>query len=172
MKYFKLYENFNSNSTNIRVFRGTDEAEFMKIENSEESGYFFSTSLDFAEDYGDYIIEGQLNCDNIFISYEDKYIKKLYDAGFQLTDNFLTENNDSGTHPTYDFENNYYPTYEDYIIAPHTGSDTWQMIEESDGVMNYIMYHYGVVLIMEGGVVNFYVDQPNKFITIENIYKR
>lgn len=169
MKHLKLYENYENDT--IRVFRGTDEKEAMEVLDGKEPGYFFSSSTNFAEGYGNYIIEAHLNPDNVFVSYDKKDIKKLYDAGFQLTDNYLNEEQDGDTHPSYDFENNYYPTYEDYILQ-YKYSDTWQMIEESDGVMNWIMYHYGVVLITEGGVENYYTDNPSKYVAILNVSPR
>jgi hypothetical protein len=163
MKYLKLYEEYSNNDTffdsmmykGTIVYRGMDSREFDKVQNEEDMGYFFSESENFAEGYGDYVIQAVLNTDNVFNTLDNRNIIKLYDEGFKLYENYSDTT---------------FKTYNDYFNSNPSDSDTWDIIENSDGVLNWIMSNYDACLITEGGYGNYYIEEPFKYLkNIENV---
>tara|TARA_X000000368_G_scaffold370435_1_gene319575 strand:- start:526 stop:1020 length:495 start_codon:yes stop_codon:yes gene_type:complete len=156
MKYIKLFEEYNKNNffdskkyKGTIVFRGMDSDEFHKAMIGESIGYFFSENKNFTNDYGGYIIQAVLDTDNVFNSLDDRNIIKLFEEGFELYDN----------HSDTTFK-----TYNEYIDSNIEYSDTWDIIENSDGVLEWIMSNYDACYITEGGQANYYINQPFKYL--------
>ena len=72
---------------------------------------------------------------------------KLYEEGFELYD----EHSDTT-----------FKTPEEYLESDigEMASDTWDVIESSDGVLDWIMSNYDACLITEGGYANYYINNP------------
>lgn len=141
------------------LYHGTNHPDAL-----DGNGYvFLSTKKEFAEDYGDLIFECEVNLGKVFKTWEPENIKTLYAAGFKLTDDYITQSYgpDDEIAQFYDFENDYYPTAESFINSPFFGSDTWEAIEHSHGVTDWIFSNFDSIGILEGGVVNYYTPKKN-----------
>lgn len=186
MKYIKLFEDYkNQYKQKIYDFldkkiykgktlwRGVDNQTVALIENgkTEDIGRFFSTEKHFAEDYGENIFEVKLLTNNVFNSIDPRKIHELYDNGYTLTDDYAEDSGNMDFYSTYDFDNDEYPTAEAFLQSPHSNSDTWEVIEHSHGVLDYIMSKYDVAIIYEGGIENYYIDDPKNY-EIINIHKK
>jgi hypothetical protein len=194
LKHIKLYEEFfnnsgssistiseNSNTINENSFfdsqtykgktlyRAMDSYEFEQVMNKKDIGFFFSESEEFAKSYGDYMIKAELNTDNVFNSLDPRMIHKLYEEGFTLTDDYISMDGDEERYPTYNFHDDEFSTAEAFLASEHAGSDTWEAIEHSQGVLAWIMGNYDACIIVEGGVVNYYIEEPFKY--LKNIRK-
>ncbi len=161
MKYIKLFENFK----NKIIYHGTSTPH--KI----SGAHFFTEDERFACDYGHIIYKLELLTDNIFDTSLSKNIHLLYKEGFYLSDEYITMNGDEEYYPTYNFETDRFDTAEDFINSDHFGSDTWEAIEHSYGVMDWIASKYDGCLILEGGVVNYYIFEPEKNCKLIDVYK-
>lgn len=163
MKYLKK---FNENKVenyfdSIRykgktIYRGTDIYELNKALSGKDIGHFFTEDLSFAEDYGDYVIRAEINTESIFNSLDYRNIKLIFDEGFTLSDNY----NDV-----------HFNSFEEYNESSFSGkdSDTWDIIEYSEGVLDWIMSKWDICLITEGGSTNYYIKNP--FESLESIRK-
>jgi hypothetical protein len=165
MKYFKLFENFKKYKGTI-LYHGTSQPHEIK------DGHFFSSDEIFALDYGDIIYKGELLTDNIFDSTITDNIKLLYKEGYYLTDDYIVDMNDEEIYPTFNYETERFETAEDFINSEHFHSDTWETIEHSHGVMDFIASRYDGCLILEGGHVNYYIFEPEKYVKILDVYTK
>lgn len=140
----------------ITLYHGTNHPESL-----DGNGYvFLSTQKSFSESYGDLIFECEVDLGNVFKTWEPKNIKDIYAAGFKLTDDYITSSYDESDEIAqyYDFKNDYYPTAESFINGPFFGSDTWEAIEHTRGLTDWIFSKYDSIAIFEGGVVNYYTS--------------
>ncbi len=165
MKYLKLFEKFKSYKGTI-LYHGTN------IVHDIEESHFFSVDEKFACDYGHIIYKMELLTDNVFDSTIPENIHLLYKEGFYLSDDYITDSGaDEEDYPTYNFKLDRFDTADDFLNAPHSGSDTWEAMEHSYGVMGWIEGNYDACLILEGGHVNYYVFQPEKHCKFLDVYK-
>ena len=129
------------------------------------NGYIFlSSSKDFAKSYGDLLFECKVNVGKVFETWKPENIKKIYSAGFKLTDDYVTSSYgpEDDIAQFYDFDNDYYPTADSFINGPFFGSDTWEAIEHTPGVVDWILgENYDSIGILEGGIVNYYTAKQN-----------
>lgn len=120
-------------SSNVKVlYRGSDDSY-----NSYKNVSWFTEDIDFAEGFGDYIEEVQIDLGNTFDSLNINHVKQLTTRGYKLFDDY------SGKY-----------------MSPKKASDssdTWDWIEHSDGVLNYLEYNYNSVRIIEGGSTTNYI---------------
>lgn len=169
MKYIKLFEKYKNYKGTI-LYHGTNKA------HSIENSHFFSINEEFALDYGKIIYKVELLSDNIFDSSLKENIKLLYDKGFYLTDETISNAYDDDIEdaqeefPTFNYKMNRFDTYEDYINNPYA-DETWDAIENSEGVMGWISSNYDACIIIEDGITNYLVFQPQKNCKILDIYK-
>lgn len=164
MKHLKLFEEYYNNESffdskiykGTIVYRGMSSSEFDKVMKGEYIGYFFSEDEYFVSDYGEYVVKAILNTDNIFNTLDKRNILKLYKEGFELYD----EHSDTT-----------FKTPQEYFDSEISkmASDTWDIIESSNGVLEWIMSNYDACYITEGGVANYYIDNPFKY--LKNIEK-
>lgn len=152
IKRYKAFINESkSNFYGTKIYRGISEEEYNNYIKGGELGNFFSTSKYFADDYIDgYLVECILKTDNVFDSHLPENIKVLFDEGFILTDRY----------EDIDYEN-----YDDYVIS----DDTWDIIENSDGVLDWIISRYDACYISEGGIGNFYIKDMSTISDIKII---
>jgi len=152
---------------NLVLYRG-EEKEYLKPTDNKYS--FFAHDKSVAEDYGDYIWKCTFNKMNLFISYDKNSIEELYNNGFKLRDTYIEDNwGKSGTSyddviGLYDYDENNnnsdtwgYKSANHLISSPFFDSDTWEMIEHTDGVLGYIFSKYDGVVLLEGGQKTYYV---------------
>lgn len=160
----------------LTLYRGVDE-DYPHPTISDYS--FFAKDKSFAEDYGEYIWKCTFEPLNLFISYKDSSIKELYDNGFKLRDEYIEDMWDESDEwqDIYDYDE--YGDFDDWgfksaehlISNPYLGSDTWEMIENSHGVLDYILSKYDGVVLLEGGQVTYYLD-TDKIINCELLTKK
>lgn len=166
MKYLKLFENFRKHK-GVVLYHGTTVAHDI------EEPHFFSVDENFALFYGHIIYKMELLTNNIFDSTIPDNIRLLYKEGFYLTDDYIIESGaDEEDYPTYNFKMDRFDTAEDFINANHFGSDTWEVIEHSHGVMEWIAGNYDGCLILEGGYVNYYIFEPETYCKLLDVYKQ
>jgi len=166
MKHIKLFENFKQFKGTI-IYHGTEKVHDIK------DAHFFSKDEIFALDYGHIIYKMELLTDNIFDSTIVDNIRLLYNEGFHLTDDYIIDSGaDESQYPTYNFDEDRFDTAEDYINNPNFSSDTWEAIEHSHGVMDWVASKYDGVLILEGGYVNYYIFDTEKNCKLLDVYKK
>jgi hypothetical protein len=151
---------------NLILYRG-EEKSFLSPKDNDYS--FFAEDKSFAEDYGDYIWQCKFYPVNIFLSYSENSIHELYNNGYKLRDEYIEINwgiegtSYEGVKDLYYYNENEsidnwgYKSAEDVIKSPFFASDTWEMIEHSEGVMDYILSKYDGVALLEGGQLTYYV---------------
>lgn len=132
-------------------YHGTDKE---NLEDDIDSNFLFiSESKNFAKDYGKYLYQVKVNLGNIFDSLSEKHIRLIYENGFKLTDTY------------YDKQ---YDTAEE-VIEESDYNDTWEMIENTVGLVNWIFRNrFHSIKITEGGEVN-YIIKPKDIISISKI---
>lgn len=150
---------------NIILYRGVEDENYKPDDNDYS---FFAESLNFASDYGDFIWKCKFINMNLFISYKEEFINELYNNGLKLKDEYIEFNWDNENIITpeikklyrYDknSDNNGYLSAHDVIKSPYFHSDTWEMIEKSHGVLDYILSKYDGVILLEGGQKTYFVD--------------
>lgn len=116
---------------------------------------FMATSDRFASDYGS-VFQCQVILGKIFDSANLEHIKLLYAAGFKLKDPYLDDNQEelSQYDSPYDWENYNYPTAEAYLEGGL--QDTWECIEKTEGVIEWIFRHgFDSIEVTEGGSNNY-----------------
>jgi hypothetical protein len=153
MKILK-YKDFLLESKNIiKLFHGTSKNKFKR----EDNLIFLSEDSEFAKSYGEKVYIIQVDLGNIFDSLNIKHIKKLYKAGFKLTDPYISDWGEEVE--TYDYDNEEYPTAEDFIESTYS-NDTWNPIESTDGVIDWILSNnFDSILITESGINNYIVNK-------------
>lgn len=142
---------------------------------SDDDYTFFAKNKSFAEDYGRYVWKCHFGKLNLFISYELEYIEELYANGYKLRDEYVEDMWDDvkdNYEEIYDYgtENDGYKSAEAVASNPHSGSDTWEMIEVSHGVIDYIISKYDGVVLLEGGELTYYLD-TTKILKCERVLK-
>lgn len=165
-------------TNDLTLYRG-EEKDYLKPTDNDYS--FFAKDKSFAEDYGDYIWKCSFKPVDLFISYDKNSIKELYNNGFKLRDNYIEDNwGEAGTSyeeviDLYDYDeqgnpdNWGYKSAEHLISSPFFSSDTWEMIEHTDGVMDYILSQYDGIVLLEGGQQTFYI-RTDKIINCEQLF--
>lgn len=128
------YEKLNDTNS-FTLYRGTDNEDPYS-----ESVIFFSTSKEFAADYGKNIYKAEIQPTKIF----DSFNKKHWELLFQWCGK-------DGVRDTYN-DKTYYSFKE--MSEDNNDSDTWEIIEEC---LWAFPSEYDVILITEGGEVNFIV---------------
>jgi hypothetical protein len=103
----------------------------------------------FAYEYGHIIYKMQLLTDNIFDSRLPENIQLLYKMGYYLSDDYIMMDGNEYDYPTYNFKSDRFETANDFINSTHFGSDTWETIEQSHGVMGWIYSNYDGCLIWD-----------------------
>ena len=162
-----ICECLNEQQLNDLVLYRGEEKEWLKPTDNNYS--FFSEDKSFAEDYGDYIWKCVFKSLNLFISYKKESIVELYNNGFKLRDTYVEDNwGKLGTSyedvvGLYDYDENGrfddwgYKSAQHLISSPYFNSDTWEMIEHTNGVLDYILSKYDGVVLLEGGQETYYV---------------
>lgn len=160
---------------NLKLYRG-EEKDWLKPTDNTHS--FFAHDKSFAEDYGDYIWKCSFKPMNLFISYDKSSINELYINGFKLRDTYIEDNwGKGGTSydevvDLYDYDESKnsdnwgYKSANHVISSPFFNSDTWEMIEHTDGVLDYIFSKYDGVVLLEGGQKSYYL-RTDKIINCE-----
>lgn len=155
---------------NLILYRG-EENDWLKPTDNKYS--FFAYDKSFAEDYGDYIWKCTFKPMNLFISYDKNSIIELYENGFKLRDDYIEFNwGKEGTSyedviGLYDYDENKssdswgYKSAAHAISSPFFNTDTWEMIEHTDGVLDYIFSKYDGVVLFEGGQKTYYLRTDN-----------
>lgn len=150
------------------LYRGV-ESEEQDPQNNDYA--FFAKDESFAKDYGPYIWKCYFGKLNLFVGYKLKYLKELYDNGYKLRDEyveFMWDDLKNELEGIYDYNtpDDGYKSAEAVGSSPYFGSDTWEMIEKSHGVIDYILSKYDGVVLLEGGEVTYYLD-TNKVLKCE-----
>jgi len=116
---------------------------------------------------------------NLFISYDKSSINELYANGFKLRDTYIEDIwGKGGTSydevvDLYDYDESKksdnwgYKSANHVISSPFFNSDTWEMIEHTDGVLDYIFSKYDGVALLEGGQKSYYL-RTDKIINCES----
>jgi len=171
-----IYQHLNEQMLNKLVLYRGEEKDWLKPTDNDYS--FFSESKSFAEDYGDYIWKCFFEPLNLFVSYNKDSIIELYNNGFKLRDTYIEDNwGKMGTSyedviGLYDYDESGnpddwgYKTANHLMSSPYFNSDTWEMIESSNGVLDYIISKYDGVIMLEGGQKTYYV-RTDKIINCE-----
>ena len=131
-----------------KVYRGVSNEELDYYNRNGDLGNFFSDNIRFVEDYGDVIIECKLLTNNVFNSHDDRNLQKIYDNGFKLYDSYSDTT---------------FETLSEFIDNPISDSDMWDVIENTEGLLDWIMSEYDVCYMSEGGLSTFYIDNPSVY---------
>ena len=151
----QFVNNINENVSNlITLYHGTsDDKEII-----DRDYIFLSTSPTFAKEYGDKILQVSVNIGKIFNSLSLQDIQLLYKNGFKLYDPNVDEDwDDIG----YDFNKDEFKTPKAFINSP-TNDNTWDAIESTDGVVEWIFNNgFGSILVTENMVENYICKKEN-----------
>jgi len=142
---------------------------------------FLATDLKFTNDavYGGanghkYEYKVDLNPAKIFDSTNCKHIELLYSKGFKLADPYLQLEEyfddydlDVDT-DVFTSDNDYYRTAKDFCNSKTSQSNTWEAIEESMGVIDWLAKNFQAAIILERGYKNFIIFNKS---TIKDIKK-
>ena len=107
--------------------------------NEFENNVFFSTSVEFAKDYGE-VKQYKVNMQNTFDTLNDYHVKRLFDYK-----GFLYEPYDEIT----------LNSYEEYLNTDFYGCDNWELFEQY--ITTIRQMGYDSMRIFEGGIENFVV---------------
>jgi len=149
---------------------------------------FLTTDLKFTNnnEYGGadgFKYEVVVEVNNCFDSTNLGHIKNLYKAGFKLSDPYLHIEDE----PEFSFDDDYlnegviieefgdmdfYKTAEDFCKSKTAQHSTWEAIEESPGVMDWIKKNFDSVLILEAGFKNFIIFNTQNIKTVKLINKK
>lgn len=158
-----IIEEVSDNNIEIIAYHGTN------MEYDEDDKIFVSLSKNFADDYGYTIFQISFTPEKIFDSTSLRDIKLLYDNGFKLTDEYIDRDpfgsewllekglyyfdEESGT--------GYYPTAEKFIEAINHLGNTWEPIEMTQGVIDFIEGKgYDCIYLIEDGIENYFILEP------------
>ena len=156
----------------ITVYHGTD--------NSDQSFYkddklFTSVSKEFTHSYGERIFELKIDIKNPFDSTDINDIKKLYDNGFTLTDPYLYDDTNQVEFLlekgyTYDLDKDEFPTAEDFMGTVDYLMNTWEPIEYTHGVVDWIeRNNFDSIYLLEDGVETYFILDMNIIKSIKEI---
>lgn len=139
LKLSKIYVDLMNYYEGGWLFHGTHNPEPFK----EDKDLFFSTSRSFSDDYGPYMFAVKVELGKVFDTTNPKDLQLLFDAGYQLVDEFD--------------ETNYYSSVEEYTSnEDFFPSDTWESIEGTKGVIPFIFSEgFDSILITEDRVENY-----------------
>jgi 8-oxo-dGTP pyrophosphatase MutT (NUDIX family)/2'-5' RNA ligase len=152
--------NESMNIKNIFYHGSLDKHEFIETGNMV-NGTFFSTNFNEAKSYAGkngYVFKVKLNKDlNLFNDSNIEDVNKLFDRFDELYDTYYEESHDEYT-----------------IKDPEkflSMNDTWEAIENTPDVLNWLEGNYDGVFIHEGGVKNLLLFNPvyNKIEIIETL---
>jgi hypothetical protein len=158
--YFKTFEQYTHSNITV-LYHGCDSETLDDI-----NGYmFFSESSSFSSSYGDYLHEVQVELSNIFDSTSLEHIELIYNAGYHLSDPYFECMDDEEIEEMevdgYNIEEGYYETASAFYNSPYS-SDTWEAIESTDGVIDWILSNgFDNIHITEGGYSNYYTHSDN-----------
>lgn len=153
--------------TNLILYRGVPKESQKPTDNNYT---FFAENKKFAKDYGKYIWKCTFKTLNLFISYKEESIVELYKKGFKLRDSYIEfnwgklENSYEDVINAYDYDkttssdNWGFKSANDYISSPYFDSDTWEAMEHTNGVLDYILSKYDGIVLLEGGDITYYLD--------------
>lgn len=141
------------------LYHGTDMNISKLHDTNLQDIIFLSTDIHFSSDYGK-VYKANVTLGKVFNSLYDKFIEEIYKEGFQLTDTWLNEEDDKEI-VEYDWENDCYPSAKPFIDSPYSGSDSWNVIESTDGLIRWILNNYDSILITEGGSINYITRKTN-----------
>ena len=143
----------------ITVYHATNDPEQSFKKNNK---IFTSTSKKFVLSYGDNIFELTINPKNTFYSTDVKDIEKLYKKGFLLGDPYLDSEIDMypniKDHYVIDNYEGYYPSAEDFIKGTEMMGNTWEPIERTRGVVDWIeRNNYDCIYLLEDGAETYFI---------------
>ena len=143
MRYIKIFEDFYSKI----LYHGSVVEHGFSNRGNLLDGSFFSTSERVAGEYGKYITKVELMDNlNIFNTINDDDLKLLFNEFDELHDTYYSED-----------EEEYHITSPDDLDS----SDTWEPIENTDGVVDWIRdQEYDGIWVYEGGVQNLFLFSP------------
>lgn len=163
LEKYLLENNSNNQQQSLSLYRGEDDEGYKP---TDREYAFFSTSKSFAEGYG-YVWKCDFEPMKIFISYTKESAEELYKEGFKLRDQYIEDMWDKidpiikdlyeYNPQSSDIDNWGYKSSEHLNKSPYFHSDTWEMIENNYGVLDYILSKYDGVSLLEGGEVTFYL---------------
>ena len=141
MKYLKTFEGYTLNSV---LYHGSDTQHTFGGKGYLVEGTFFSEDIEVAKSHGKYVYEVVVKNIKIFDSIDKYDVEKLFNYFGKL-----------------------YDSYEDGYIDINTfmgSSDTWNAIENTDGVISWLIDQgYRGVRITEGGSEsNILLFYPNE----------
>jgi hypothetical protein len=155
---------------NLVLYRGVEDENM----NPTDMDYaFFAEDITFAEDYGEYIWKCSFKPLKLFISFDLKHLKELYNNNIILRDFYIEDmwdKLDEDIKELYNYDENIssdewgYKSAEAAYNSRYTDSDTWEMIERTPEALDYILSKYDGVKLLEGGEVTYYID-TNKIIS-------
>lgn len=130
MKYIKLFENYRFNNI---LYHGTSEEHSFDSRGNISDGTFFSEDVNVARSYGDFVYCVKIKDIKIFNTTDINDINSLFGDFDELYDRYS----------------------DSYISDPNEfldNSDTWDPIENTDGVIEWMKSSgYRGVRIIEGG---------------------
>lgn len=127
---------------------------------------FASEEEHFARNYGNNLYELEVDLGDVFDSTQRKYVEEAYKHGFKFVDDWLDRDEDEDN-VEYDWENEEYPTIESYLNSPYSETNSFNVIESTPNLIDWILKKYDSILITEESVVN-YMFKPDG---IQNVKK-
>lgn len=155
-----LYQGSNKNTRFNNAFKKAFLATDIEFTNNAEYGGTDGFKYQYTVDLNPKKVFNSTNCDDIAL---------LYKAGYKLSDPYLhIEDNDDGPdefgweddddnflYESDDFD--VYPTAQSFCNSKTIQNNTWEAIEESHGVLDWISKHFDAIVILERGFVNYIV---------------
>lgn len=132
---------------NLKVYHGSDGKHNFNNRGYVWNGSFFSTSISEASHYGKFVYEVNLKQNLIlFDCNEISDLEKLFQNFSEIYDDYFDEGEDG------------------YVIKNarqlYNHSDSWNPIERTNGVLDWVQSVYDGVWIYEGGVRNLLLFDP------------
>lgn len=136
---------------------------------------FLTTDLDFTNNtlYGGtngYKYQVEVTINKLFDSTNCRDIEKLYAAGYKLSDPYLNIEDNIDGHDEFGYDDEYdlyegfgyeekdvYKTASSFCNSKTIKNNTWETIEESDGVLDWISKNYDAILLLERGIKNYLI---------------
>ena len=134
MKYLKTFESYNFNNI---LYHGSEERHEFGSRGYITDGTFFSEDIDVAKGYGKYVYRVEIKDIPIFDSLDLKDVTELIAEFGELYDSYYGD--DGG---------DYYIKTTDQLM---NHSDNWGIIENTDGVLDWMRGKYRGVRLIEGG---------------------
>ena len=145
MKYLKTFENYINNDKIL--YHGSSTNHNFESNGDIYNGTFFSTNKNEAKSYGKFLYEIKLKNDlNLFDLNKLSDCEYIFDEFKVLYDNYYSEDEDGH--------------YVKSAPELYNNSDSWNCIENTDSVLDYINGTYDGIWIYEGGVRNLLLFSP------------